>query len=233
MSSLCFFLPFHLGYIASFFFHMYSSNADALFGRNTKVSFSSFFYSTVLFSEIREHLQGEAKSGTLPEWRLAQLCYVLWPMVKLSMRYEWAHTQEHTHTEHIQTCLQSSPHKSAQTDTKSAHGNTSRSGNSVLLFSLADHVGSVLWGEHLVHVCAAWIFLASGLRHPIFPITAPRSQSSTVLDLNIQDTLNSSSSYSLVHTHISHSEKLRNETWLKCRIDYGDLVQGIARSTST
>lgn len=99
MSSLCFFLPFHLGYIASFFFHMYSSNADALFGRNTKVSFSSFFYSTVLFSEIREHLQGEAKSGTLPEWRLAQLCYVLWPMVKLSMRYEWAHTQEHTHTQ--------------------------------------------------------------------------------------------------------------------------------------
>lgn len=203
--------------IHSIYFHMYSSNTDALFGRHTKISFSSFFDSTVQFSNIREYLQEKDKSSTLPEWRLAHVCYVLWPLVRLSVCCEWAHTQEHaqehTHTctTYVHVCIAGHTNQLRQTQTgltRIQAGLVTLSCSSLLLIML-----EVCSGENIyVYICTVWIFLVYGLRHSVFPVTVPRSQSPKMLDLYIQDILHSSSSYSLVHTHVTHSGKLRNGT---------------------
>lgn len=231
MSSLCSFLPLHFGYVASIFTCILRT--QILYVGETQSFLSLLFLNlTVLFSDIREYLQGENKCSTLPEWRLAQLCYVLWPLIRLSMCYEWAHTQEHTHTHttYVHFCITGHTNQLRQIQralTQIQAGLVTLSCSSLLLIML-----EVCSGENIyVYMCTIWIFLVYGLRLPVFPIAAPRSQSPTMLDLYIQDILHSSSSYSLVHTHVTHSGKLRNKTWLKYRIDYGDLVQGIARST--
>ena len=138
------------------------------------------------------------------------------------------HRNTHTYTMYVHVCIAGHTNHLRQTQralTQIQEGLVTLSYSSLLLIMLEVCSGKNIY----VYIQTVWIFLMYGLRHPVFPIAAPKFQSPTVLNLYIQDTLHSSSSYSLVH--VAHSGKFRKGTWLKYRIDYGDLVQGIARST--